>query len=242
MSQGFTSQLPVPLPISQGGTGATSFTAPTQQRFTSGSGTYTTPAGVKYITVEMCGGGGGGGCSGGNAGTAATAGGNTTFGTSLLTANGGSAGLWANSTFGIPSSGTATINSPAYGLALTGGAPSSSGSMGAVATGMAGGCGGANPFGGAGGGGYGTGPVGYVGSAGAANTGAGGGGAGCGSTNSAGGTGGGSGGYIKAYISSPSATYSYAVGAGGTGQGAGSNGAAGGAGSAGVIIVTEYYQ
>ena len=216
--------------------------SPTIQTFTSGSGTYTTPAGVKYIVVEMCGGGGGGGCSGGSSGTAATNGGNTTFGTSLLTAYGGSAGFWADSTKNIPSSGSATISNPAYGLALTGGSASSSGSMGAVATGMAGGCGGANPFGGAGGGGYGTGTVGYVGTAGAANTGAGGGGAGCGSTNSAGGTGGGSGGYLKAVIPSPSSTYSYTVGVKGTGQGAGTNGAAGSDGAAGIIIVTEYYQ
>jgi hypothetical protein len=37
-------------------------TAPTVQTFTSGSGTYTTPAGVAYIRVRMVGGGGGGGC------------------------------------------------------------------------------------------------------------------------------------------------------------------------------------
>ena len=58
----------------------TNFTQPTVQRFTSGSGTYTTPAGVKRITVEMCGGGGGGGSSSANANnTAGTSGGNTTF-------------------------------------------------------------------------------------------------------------------------------------------------------------------
>ena len=34
---------------------------PTYQVFTSGSGTYTPPAGVSYLIVEMCGGGGGGG-------------------------------------------------------------------------------------------------------------------------------------------------------------------------------------
>lgn len=60
MSQGFTQPLPIPLPISRGGTGATSYTAPTTQVFTSGSGTYTTPANVKYIKVRGIGGGGGG--------------------------------------------------------------------------------------------------------------------------------------------------------------------------------------
>lgn len=40
------------------------FTAPTVQKFTSGSGTYTTPAGVKYIRVRLVGGAGGPGGSG----------------------------------------------------------------------------------------------------------------------------------------------------------------------------------
>lgn len=43
------------------GTMALVATAPTIQTFTSGSGTYTTPAGVRYILVELIGGGGGGG-------------------------------------------------------------------------------------------------------------------------------------------------------------------------------------
>jgi hypothetical protein len=56
------------------------------------------------------------------------------------------------------------------------------------------------------------------------------------------GSGGGAGAFIKAIISAPSASYSYAVGAAGTGQAAGTSGAAGGAGGSGVIIVTEYYN
>lgn len=66
--------------------------SPTQQRFTSGSGTYMTPAGCTYIRVRMVGGGGGGGGSGSTAGTAGTSGGTTTFGTSLISCTGGSAG------------------------------------------------------------------------------------------------------------------------------------------------------
>ena len=67
-------------------------TVPTQQIFTSGSGTYTTPAGVKWIRVRMVGGGGGayGALAGGGNGNAGAVGGSTTFGSSFLTAGGGS--------------------------------------------------------------------------------------------------------------------------------------------------------
>jgi len=66
----------------------TSFTAPSVQKFTSGSGTYTTPAGVKRIRVRMVG-GGGGGAGGGSTYGAGGNGGDTTFGSSLLVAGGG---------------------------------------------------------------------------------------------------------------------------------------------------------
>ena len=71
---------------------------PTVQKFTSGSGTYTTPSGVTWIEVEMVGGGGGGSGSALDSGTAGNggSGGNTTFGTSLLNAGGGSGGTWQN--------------------------------------------------------------------------------------------------------------------------------------------------
>ena len=72
------------LPVANGGTGKTSVPNPTIQTFTSGSGTYTTPAGVSWIRVIMVGGGGGGGGSGGSAsGGNGGTGGNTTFGTTL---------------------------------------------------------------------------------------------------------------------------------------------------------------
>jgi hypothetical protein len=44
---------------------------------------------------------------------------------------------------------------------------------------------------------------------------------------------------VDTLVTSPAATYAYAVGAGGTGGGG--NTASGGAGGAGLIIVTEYY-
>jgi hypothetical protein len=227
MSQGFTSQLPVPLPISQGGTGVTTFTAPTIQSFTTGSGTYTTPAGVKYLVVEAI--GGGGGAPGlGTVTTAPTAGGNTTFGTSLLTANGGAIG----GTSGAPSGGaggTATISSPAVGIAVTGNAGNSG--VGVV-----------NGTGGQGGAGFngGSGIGQYTGIAGGNATGYGSGGGGSGGNSTSGAPGGGgAGGWLRALITTPSSTYSYTVGAGGA---AGVNVTLnGGAGFAGVIIVTEYY-
>jgi hypothetical protein len=69
--------------------------APTVQKFTSGSGTYTKPANVLFLRVRLVGGGGGGGgsaASGNNDGGTGTTGGNTTFGTTLLVANGGLGG------------------------------------------------------------------------------------------------------------------------------------------------------
>ena len=62
---------------------------PTIQRFTSGSGTYTTPANVKWIRVRLVGGGGGGG--GANNSSASTSGGATTFNAGAQTAGGGAA-------------------------------------------------------------------------------------------------------------------------------------------------------
>ncbi len=228
---------------SSGGTSApvwTSFVAPTVQRFTSGSGTYTTPANVKYIIVEMVGGGGGGSGSAvgaGGGGTAAGAGGNTTFGSSLLVANGGGAGLF-NALNGA--GGTASVSAPAIEIfAIAGGDGGGSSVCTTTNEGASGGNGGSSAFGGAG-----KGPQSGAGGNGKANSGSGGGGGGIGSTGtlSYSGSGGGSGGYVKAIINSPSATYSYAVGGSGTAGGAGTSGAAGGAGGAGVIVVTEYYQ
>ncbi len=226
---------------SAGGTSApvwTSFVAPTIQKFTSGSGTYTTPTSPRtplYIRVRMVGGGGGGGGGGSSGGGTGGTGGSTTFGTTLLSCTGGTGGTMAGA---VGSGGTASLGSGPIGTALTGG----TGGGGAnTASGIAssGGVGAASPFGGAGGGVTGNG----AGSSAAANTGSGGSGAGAaGATVINAGTGGGAGGYVDAIISAPSATYSYAVGASGTAGTAGSSGNAGGTGGSGYIVVEEYYQ
>lgn len=202
---------------------------PTIQKFLSGSGTYTTPPGASHITVEMIGGGGGGAGSGTGSG-APTDGGNTTFGSSLLTANGGVQG--ATDGAGGGAGGSATLNAPAIGKALSGG-------YGATQAGTASGGGGngcASPFGGEGGGTQAS-----LARAASANTGSGGGGAGI-NANSKNGSGGGCGGYIFATILNPSSSYSYSVGSAGTAGTAGTSGFNGGNGAAGIIVVTEYYQ
>jgi hypothetical protein len=209
--------------------------SPTIQKFTSGSGTYTTPSGVKYIRVRLVGGGGGGGGGGTSGGGTGGTGGSTTFGSSLLSGSGGVGGTTGATAGGA--GGAASLGTGPVGLALAGGQGGGSGfSIGTIYS-WAGG-GGMGPFGGA--------PpssiAGAAGTAGETNTGAGGSGGGTTNTNNATpGSGGGAGGYVDAIISSPSATYAYAVGAAGTAGSAGTNGAAGGAGGSGFIIVEEYY-
>ncbi len=205
-------------------------TAPTVQKFTSGTGTYTTPTNPSplYIKVTMVGGGGGGGPGIGTT-SAGGSGGNSTFGTSLLVANGGSGGSFAAAG---GTGGTASLGSGPIGLALTG-------SAGSATSGNVGNGGGGNGASGLNGAGSGAGGYGATspGSAAAANTGAGGGGAG--QNSGQGGSGGGSGGQIFATITGPTSTYSYAVGAAGA---AGTGTVAGGAGGSGNIIVEEFYQ
>lgn len=212
-------------------------TAPTRQFFSSGSGTYTTPANVQYIRVIMAGAGGGGGGSraNGTSGGNGSSGGNTTFGTSLLTANGGGGGAFNNPP---GSAGAFTVSSPAVDMRSVNGNPGGYcvGSNDATNQQM-GGDGGNTPFFAGGGSGSPSGTTGLSGS----SYGAGGGGGGSSGTDARSGAGGGSGAYIEAIISSPSATYSYAVGSGGGGGTAGTGGSAGGSGSGGVIIVEEYY-
>lgn len=206
-------------------------TVPSIQKFTSGSGTYTKPANVLYLRVEMVGGGGGGagGGVGGNGGN----GGTSTFGTTLLSSVGGNGGVSTGGAGGT--GGTASLGTGPIGNAISGGG----GDSGANIGGVAGGSGAATPFGGSGSGGSGT--SGNAGSNGVANSGAGGGGGG-GTAVGAGGGGGGGSGYVNAIIGSPSSTYSYAVGAGGTSGTSSAGGGAGGVGGTGFIQVTEYYQ
>lgn len=219
------------------------FNAPTIQTFTSGSGTYTKPDGAKWLRVRMVGGGGGGGganISGGSPTNGGT-GGNTTFGSSFLTCNGGAGGTAGNTGGSQPAGGaggTASIASGAAGVSFTG----SSGHYGwnIVVTQYApGGAGGNSPFGGAG-----AAIFGATGQNAVANTGSGGqGGGNVTGAAAQSGAGGGAGGYIDAIVYNPSGTYAYAVGGAGTaGTGAGANSFNGGTGAAGIIIVEEYYQ
>lgn len=209
--------------------GGGSSTAPTIQTFTTGSGTYTRPTSPTplYIRVVMVGGGGGGGGSN-PGGTRGNSGGNTTFGTSLLVANGGTGGLRGNDG-GV--GGTASLGSGPIGIA-TQGAPALS-TQSDVSD-----CGGTNgassPLGSGGGGGI------LADGNGVAATGFGAGGGGGGSTAGAAcGAGGAAGGYVDAIITSPASTYAYAIGSGGTGTTGHSNGSNA---TGGEIIVYEFYQ
>lgn len=205
-------------------------TAPTIQTFLSGSGTYTKPAGVLYLRVRLVGSGGGGQGSGSATQGSGGAGNSTTFGTSFLTATGGGNGAGAGGGAGS-AGGTATGGNVINFTGGSGEGPAGGG------TNLPGGNGGVSAFGGNGPGGA----AGNVGLAAIANSGSGGGGGG-GTAGITTGGGGAAGGYIESLISSPSATYAYAVGAAGTAGAAGVAGFAGGAGGSGMIIVEEYYQ
>lgn len=230
-----------PSSVAVGDYGMLALMQPTQQKFTSGSGTYTVPPNVKYLRVQMVGGGAGGAGSGNSGNGNSSTAGNTTFGTSLLTANGG--GATTSGTFG-GNGGSASIAAPAFGISISGangGAAGFSGTTGGIQ--LPGGTGGASVFGGAGGAGPGSGTNGTSGFAAQTNSGSGGGGAGAGTTaSSSSGAGGGAGGYVDAIIPGPLATsYPYSVGLASSGGSAGTNGSAGAAGAAGIIVVTEYY-
>jgi hypothetical protein len=99
------------------------YLAPTVQKFTSGSGTYTRPSSPSplYIKVRMVGGGGGGSGSGtsGSAG-AGGAGGDTTFGTTLLSAGGGSGGTAVGAGGAGGAGGSSSLGTGPIGTALSG--------------------------------------------------------------------------------------------------------------------------
>ena len=206
-----------------------SITSPTMTVLTTGSGTYTTPAGVLYLRIRAIG-GGGGGCGGGTNTnpTEGTDGGNTTI--STITAGGGGKGrnyaTAINSTGGSASGGNLNLpGSP--------GAPR----MG-TSTGTNGQYGASSYFGSGGVGGEfnnGTTPTNAV----APGSG---GGTPAPSGAAVSGGAGGSGGYVEKIITSLSATYSYSVGAPGTAGSAGTSGRQGGGGASGIIIIEEYYQ
>lgn len=187
--------------------------------YSSGSGTYTVPTGCRFLEIEMVGAGGGGGSSGtagtGNNGANAGA---TTINSTLIVANGGVGGAsstGSNSKIGGAggtATGTANILVPGQRGTANGVYNTTSG----VFTG--GGVGGACAFGKSGGDG------GDVGGTAVVN-----------------GAGGGGGGYAQTIITSPAASYTYAVAAGGAGGGAGTSGFAGEAGRAGLIIFRAYF-
>lgn len=203
--------------------------APIVTKYLSGSGTHTVQNGVKYLRVRMVGGGGGGGGSGSGGGTGST-GGNTTFGTTLLVANGGVGGTDGGTGHGGGVGGSFSLGG-VEGVGFNG-------QQGLAyypyynvpTTFSAGGTGGSGPFGG------------QVASGPSANSGCGGYGGGSAGTSVVAANGGGAGGFVDAIIYNPSSTYSYAVGAGGGGGSAGTNGQSGIAAAAGLIIVEEHYQ
>lgn len=213
---------------------------PTVQKFTSGSGTYTKPAGVTMLRVRMAGGGAGGFGSGTVTGTAPTDGADTTFGTSLLTAGKGLKGSFGSSG---GAGGACTITAPAIGSGWSGGGGQGSAwiNPGTGNGATMGGMGGGNMFSGGGAGGT----YGGAGQAGATNSGAGGGGGGgnSGVNGVYAGSGGGAGCVIDAWLvgNGLANTFAYSVGAAGNAGAAGTSGYAGGAGTAGYIEVTEYY-
>ncbi len=211
---------------------------PTIQRLTSGSGTYTTPAGVFRLVIRMAGGGGGGGGGGTAGATNGTVGTASTFGGTLLVANGGEPGRITNDQGG--NGGTVTVNAPAVTVvALTGGKGQGGATSSGVALSLNGGPGGHNLFAGGGAQGPGSSP----GGAGIPNTGGGAaGGSSMVATGVDAGSGGGAGGYIEAIIDAPNATYAYVIGPGGAGGNAGTSGTVGGLGGSGVIIVEEHYN
>lgn len=212
------------------GTGGT-LTAPTIQKFTSGTAaTYTRPTSPTplYIKVQLIGAGGGGGGGGSPGSTQGGTGGATTF--STVTANGGIGGQGPG--IGFQGALGGTFSGADYGR----NGDTSVGNVG-NATGISNSYG----FSGAGPGGVGGTNGGGAGSAAIANSGGGGGGAG-GTTTAQAAVGGGAGAYAEKIIISPATTYTYTVGAAGTAGTAGTAGGAGGAGGTGMIVVTEYYQ
>lgn len=210
--------------------------APTVQTFTTGSGTYTTPANCKWVRVRAVGPGGGGAGNGstGTSGAGGASANDTTFGTSLIVAGKGSGGAIDGGAGGA--GGTASLGSGPIGTAIAG-AKGGSGGFTSTAIYMLGGAGGSSPLGGAGN----SPPANTAGNAAIANSGSGGSGSSSTGGGDSGGSGGGAGGYVDAIITSPLATYAYTVGAGGAAGTAGTGGKIGGAGGSGYIEVTEYY-
>lgn len=189
------------------------------------------------LHVRLSGGGGGGGGSGSASLGAGGTGGSTTFGSSFLTAAGGTGGSGSGGSGS--NGGSATIAAGAVGIALSGGGGQGGSNSSTSLSNNSGGQGGVNAWGGAGNGAGAS----ADGGAGVTNSGGGGGGAGgTGSASSIAAQGGGAGGYLDAFITTGiSPTYAYSVGVAGTGGVAGTSGHTGGVGGSGCIIVEASY-
>lgn len=220
-------------------TAAPTYTPPLITQYTSGSGTFTRTGSPTHLKITILGGGGGGGGASDGSGSAGTTGGSSTWsvagGAAIVTAAGG--------TGGAPTSSGGAGGAPTVGGAATA-IYSMTGNSGGVGT-LTGldyspaGHGGTGPFGG----GASSGGVGGAdGAAGVANSGSGGGGAthAPNATQRYDGGGGGAGAMVVFILTSPSATYDWAVGAGGAGSTGNANN--GGAGGSGRITVEEIYQ
>jgi hypothetical protein len=223
------------LAFSGGNLTATATAPGTPQRtvYTTGSGTYTTPASARWLEVEMAGGGGGGGA--GQDGGSGSGGNASTFGSVTALAGGG--GNSGGSGAGGAGGGASGV--PAGGLGIVGENGSYGNNIGDGATTPNGADGGAGYFGGRGVGGVNS--ISGPGNNAIGNTGSGGGGGARTAAGGYGGAGGGAGAYARFIITSPAASYSYLVGSGGGGGAVGSAGHAGGAGASGIIIVTAYF-
>lgn len=191
------------------------------------------------LTARLVGGGGGGAGSGagGNGGNAGN-GGNTTFGTSLLIANGGTGGTGAG---GQSAGGTVTVNSPAVNIGSVDGSNGGGTQISVTNAYLSSAQAGVSFFGGAG-----SGQGGGAGAAAKTNSGSGGSGGGSAANPVYTGASGAAGGFVEAAVPNPTTltngVFAYAVGASGTAGTAGTSGSAGGAGGAGQIVVREDFQ
>ena len=208
---------------------------PTVTQYLSGSGTYTVPAGTKYLRIRGIGGGGGAGAGSASTGVMGVAGTATTFGSSFITANGGSPGS------SLGGGGVGGTFSLAGGLidcgCSQGGQGQGAGEANVSNVAIMGGQGASTPF--CGGGAGAVAGTGANGQNAIANSGAGGGG-GCGNAGlQYAGSGGGAGAWLDVIVpfSMLSPTFAYAIGGGGAG---GSDSSNGGNGGSGRLVIEAY--
>jgi hypothetical protein len=218
----------------------TTLTPPTVQRFSSGSGTYTTPVSPSplYLKVRVVGAGGGGSGSGSGTSTGGNGGAGGTSFFFNMSCGGGFGGVFTQPSGAVGAAGGTA--SAGGGVTYTviqngskGGVGGNSGSVVELSGGAGGGTALASDV---------LGDSNTTGTNGMPNTGTGGSGGGWGGTLTVGGNGGGGGAYLEGFISSPVTSYSYSVGSGGSAGGPGTSGFAGGSGGSGYIVVEEYYQ